>query len=90
MRHLIGISLLFAAVVAGCSAPPEDPASQIDEQAPNVIIVLIDALRADRTGPYGFRERATTANLDAFAADSVVFERAVSQNGWTVPSVASL
>jgi len=90
MRHVIGIWLLFATVVAGCSAPPEDPASEIEAQTPNVIIVLIDALRADRTGPYGFLERATTANLDAFAADSVVFERAVSQNGWTVPSVASL
>lgn len=56
----------------------------------NVIIVLIDAMRADRLGPYGFTERPTTPTLDRFAAESVVFRNAVSQCGWTVPSVASL
>jgi arylsulfatase A-like enzyme len=52
--------------------------------------VLVDALRADRLGAYGFDERPTSPNLDAMAERGVVFERAISQDGWTVPSVASL
>lgn len=63
-----------------------------DSEAPrlNVIIVLVDAMRADRLGPYGFSQRPTTPAVDRFAAESVVFRHAVSQCGWTVPSVASL
>lgn len=86
MRRLVGIALLLAG--AGCGVAPEpEPAPPA---RPNVLIVLVDALRADRLGPYGFTERPTSPNLDRFAAQAVVFERAVSQNGWTVPSVASL
>ncbi len=86
----IGFGCLLALVVVSCSpnsAPPPGPAQS---ERPNVIIVLVDALRADRLGTYGFDERPTSPNLDAFAGSSVVFERAISQDGWTVPSVASL
>jgi arylsulfatase A-like enzyme len=87
MRNVAGIALLLAG--AGCGAAPE-PAPPAGTDRPNVMVVLVDALRADRLGPYGFRERPTSPNLDRFAAQSVVFERAISQDGWTVPSVASL
>ncbi len=56
---------------------------------PNVIVVLVDALRADILGAYGYKKRATTPNLDRFAGRSVVWENALSQNAWTVPCVAS-
>lgn len=54
-----------------------------------VIIYLIDTLRADRLGAYGYG-RAATPNLDALATESVLFERAYAAGPWTVPSVASL
>ncbi len=57
---------------------------------PNVLIVLMDALRADVLGPYGYKKRPTTPNLDRFASRSVVWEYTQSQNAWTVPTVASL
>ncbi len=77
--------LLFA--VEGCSAAvaPAEAAPK-----PNVIVVLVDTLRADHIGTYGYKKRATTPNLDAFAAGGMVWDNAVSQNAWTVPSVASL
>lgn len=56
---------------------------------PNVVVVLVDALRADHLGPYGY-ERPTTPNLDRFARRAVVFEHCLAQAGWSVPSVASL
>ncbi len=56
---------------------------------PNVLFVLTDTLRADNLSPYGYH-RDTTPWFDAFAAESVLFEEATSQNAWTPPSVSSI
>jgi len=68
--------------------PPEQEQEPLAR--PNVIMIVVDAMRPDRLGPYGFTQRPTTPNLDAVAARGVVFENAVSQAGWTVPSIGSL
>ncbi|HVO10235.1 MAG TPA: sulfatase [Vicinamibacteria bacterium] len=57
--------------------------------APLAIVYLVDTLRADHTGPYGYTRR-TTPELDAFARDAVVFENAIAHASWTKPSVASI
>jgi arylsulfatase A-like enzyme len=57
--------------------------------APNIVVYLVDALRADRVGVYG-QERPLTPNLDAFAAAATVYDRAWAQSSWTRPAVASL
>ena len=57
--------------------------------APLVVVYLVDTLRADHTGPYGYT-RDTTPELDAFAKDAVVFDQAIAAASWTKPSVASL
>ncbi len=67
-------------------APAVDAPS---DRSPVVIVYLVDTLRADHTGPYGYT-RDTTPALDEFAKDAVVFDTAVSQASWTKPSVASL
>ncbi len=54
----------------------------------NLLIVLVDTLRADHLGFHGY-ERATSPNLDRLARESVQFERAFSHSPWTMPSVAS-
>jgi len=54
-----------------------------------VIIYLVDTLRADRLGFYGY-PRPTSQELDALAAESVVFEQAYAPAPWTLPSVAGL
>ncbi len=56
---------------------------------PNVVVILIDTLRADHLGIYGY-ERPTSPRIDAMAKQSVVFDRAIAQATWTKPSVASL
>ncbi len=58
-------------------------------EAPLAILYLVDTLRADHTGPYGYA-RPTTPALDRFAKDAVVFETAVAHASWTKPSVASI
>ena len=56
---------------------------------PSIIFILIDTLRADYLGTYGFPRNVSPA-IDRFAAQSVVFENAFAQAPWTKPSVASI
>ncbi len=59
------------------------------KQPVNIFIFLIDTLRADRMGPYGYN-RPTTPCADELAATGVVFENATAPAPWTIPSVASM
>ena len=56
---------------------------------PDVILVTIDTLRADRVGAYGSKTGATPT-MDAMAARGVLVEEAVVQAPQTRPSHASL
>ncbi|UCG31779.1 MAG: sulfatase [Phycisphaerales bacterium] len=56
---------------------------------PNVVLISIDSLRADHLGCYGY-ERDTSPAIDALAESGILFELAVSQAPWTLPSHASL
>lgn len=76
---LLSTLLSFAA----CSPKPEAP------KQPNVILILVDTLRADRLGVYGY-ERNTTPSIDAFASRATVFENAISQAPHTIPSVLQI
>jgi arylsulfatase A-like enzyme len=55
----------------------------------NVILIVIDALRADHVGTYGYH-RDTTPYIDKLAKDGVLFEWAISMDGNTKSSIASL
>src|SRR5204862_3639829 len=54
-----------------------------------IILISIDALRADHLPAYGYKKVRTPA-LDALAADGVVFDRAYSHTPQTLPAHASL
>ena len=56
---------------------------------PNVLLVVIDTLRADRLGAYG-NPRGLTPFLDELAARGHVVRHARAQVPWTNPSVASI
>jgi arylsulfatase len=70
----------LAAGALGCSAPAGPP---------DVVLVVVDTLRADHLGTYGF-PLPTSPAVDRFAAQGVVFERALAASSNTVPSHASL
>jgi arylsulfatase A-like enzyme len=55
----------------------------------DVVIITVDALRADHVAAYGY-PRATTPNIDALAARGVRFERAYAQAPHTSFSMTSL
>src|SRR5688572_16366612 len=69
-----------AAALLGPGAPP---------RRPNVVVILIDTLRADHLPMYGYG-RDTAPFLDRLAAESVVFTGAQSTSAWTAPATASL
>ncbi len=58
-------------------------------EKPNVIIVSLDTLRADRLGCYGYA-KGTSPHIDQLATKSMVFENAIASSCWTTPSHASL
>ncbi|MDH3199364.1 MAG: sulfatase [Myxococcales bacterium] len=62
----------------------------IDKPARNVIVLLIDTLRASKLAIYNPKTRVKTPALDTFAAEGVVFERPQAPENWTKPSVASV
>ncbi len=64
-------------------------AAAAPEGAGNVIVIVVDTLRADHLPSYGYAA-GRTPNLDAFAADSIRFEQAFSNASWTRPSFASI
>lgn len=77
------LPLLLASllVLIACRGEPEP--------ARNLVLVVIDTLRADRVGSYG-AERETTPALDAFGRQALRFERAYSAAPWTQPAMASI
>ena len=56
---------------------------------PNIVIYLVDTLRADHLGVYGYG-RDTSPVLDRWAQGGVVFEQAYAPSSWTKPSMVSL
>lgn len=70
------------------SGKPAPPITKHGKR-PNIIVYLIDALRADHLGTYGY-SKSVSPNIDAFAADAVLFEKAFAQSSWTKTSVASI
>src|SRR6187455_2738870 len=78
-----GTALCAALALAGCSGSSEpDP-------RPNVLLLTLDTVRADRLGCYGYA-RAKTPNLDALARRGVRFERAYATVPYTLPAHASI
>lgn len=78
--------------VAGSSATTARPAASTVAAPggrPNVIVYLVDTLRADHLGTYGYA-LPTSPALDAMAAEGMVFDRMYAQSGWTRTSVASV
>lgn len=59
------------------------------QKFPNIILIVMDTVRADHLSCYGYR-RKTTPNIDKIAEQGVVFENAFSSATWSPPSHASI
>lgn len=81
--------VLVLAIAAGCGGGADSEGAQAGTRQPDVVLVVIDTLRADRLGVYGGPAENSPA-LDGLAARSVVFDDAVTSAPWTLPSTASV
>jgi hypothetical protein len=78
----------------GASSPAADPpevavpTGEVPSR-PNLLLYVIDTLRADHTSLYGYPRR-TTPRLEALAAESIVFDPAWANASWTRPGTATL
>lgn len=59
------------------------------EGTPNVLLLILDTVRARELSVYGY-ERRTTPALERLAADAIRYERAIATAPWTLPSHASI
>lgn len=95
---VLGCLLVLA---AGCSEESEAPfddrpvgsledvAGLADRDDLNVVFIVIDTLRADHLGAYGY-ERDTSPVMDYFARTGLRFAHHRAQSSWTKTSMASL
>lgn len=77
------------AVAALLGAAGARPLAAAAPRYPDVLVVSIDTLRADRLGAWGYR-RATSPTIDALLAAGARFERARTVEPLTNPAMVSL
>src|SRR5262245_12410295 len=73
----------FLALPALAACAPSPPPIK------NVVLISIDTLRRDHVGVYG-AERDVTPVLDELGAHGVLFDQALAQAPWTIPSHATM
>jgi len=83
------LGVLAGVAAAAIALGPIFLRATIPLDRPNVLLVVIDTLRADRLGLFG-HDPDNAPRLRELARTSTFFRRAVSHAPWTSPSVASL
>ena len=93
----IGVALLVAGILAPgiyleATTPEPPPRAALPPArpgAPDVVVIVLDTVRAENVSTYGYR-RETAPALDALAAEGALFLDATSPSTWSLPSHASL
>lgn len=75
-------SALFAALLLLCACGKEDT-------RPNVVVIIVDTLRADVLGCYG-NNPTVTPNVDRIAAGGSLFSQCITAAPVTLPSIAAI
>jgi len=89
LRVLIALQAAVFLLVNGAGLILPASARHAARKQPNIIFIMVDTLRADHIGCYGY-DLPTTPNIDRFAGEATRFEHAVSQAPYTLWSVISL
>ncbi|MBD3277308.1 MAG: sulfatase-like hydrolase/transferase [Candidatus Aegiribacteria sp.] len=84
MRFIAAFILMI--MMLGCSDSQETADQDIP---PNVLLLLIDTVRADHVHCYGY-ERDITPTLDSLAAEGIMWANVQAQAAWTLPAMATI
>lgn len=87
IKHLI--SLTFVTLIFTVSPCTQNKAVATDDDKPNIVLISLDTLRADRLGVGGYK-RETTPFIDSLAKKGVWFSRSISGSSWTLPAHVSM
>ena len=79
------VALVEPGLYVKAAGQPRKP----EKKARNVIVVMVDTLRADHTAPYA-KTRVKTPVFDRFAREGVLYERFSAVEDWTKPSCATM
>lgn len=88
MRNIVFLILLILTLTISIGFSSENPPARNNEKF-NVILIVVDSLRADHLGCYGYY-RNTSPNIDKLANEGVLFSRAFSQGARTLVSLPSM
>ena len=87
---VLALAWTLAARVVPHAAPPPPPArAAAPPNAPSILLIMVDTLRADHLSSYGYGA-GRTPNIDLLATDGVRCAHTFSQASWTRPSVATI
>ena len=99
---LLGIVLLLGTLVYATRPPgpgesvflsdspqPDSGGAAHGAPRPNIVLIVLDSLRARNVSCYGY-PRQTTPNIDAFAREAVLYSNFLAPGNWSLPSHASL
>lgn len=89
LHQILVLPPLVALFSCGPAAPGAGEPGEAEAALPDIVVYLVDTLRADRTGPGG-NPGAMTPTLDGLASLGVVFEEAHAAGPWTLPSIMSM
>ena len=87
---LVGIAIWFF-----WPGPPSAPTLSrpmvdgVPTEPPNIIMIVVDTLRADHLGIYGYH-RPTSPNIDRIFGSGKIYEAAYAPTSFTPPSVMSI
>ena len=88
---MVSLAVLAAAGLAACGGSDSlRPLGDAEVAPPNLVLVVVDTLRRDRLGVYGY-EPHTSPEIDRhLGRRGVVVDSAYAQAPWTLPSMISL
>jgi len=92
VRALVAVGVLAVLVQGSSVAASRYRTSMVpvaQAGAPNVLVVVMDTVRAEELSLYGY-DRPTTPNLDRWAREGVTFDMAVSTAPWTLKAHGTL
>lgn len=87
--RLLGLAILPLLLAGALWPEPTPPADGRPGAGPDIVLVVVDTLRADHVGAWGY-PRDTTPHLDRLAAEASRYSEAWSTASWTLPAHASL
>jgi arylsulfatase A-like enzyme len=88
-RKVLQQTAFLGAMLAILAGDARGEESRRVPRPPHIVFVMIDTLRPDHLGCYGYA-RNTSPNIDRIAEQGVVFENVFSVAPWTNPTIASL